>query len=216
MGITMLQLNSLNSLRWLGLGAAALGLASCDPPAPGPTSIYALDVSVETGGRELLGAWHGELDGDEAYVHVVDAEGEDSALQTVLIGHRDGEGHSGRWAAAIAIPARINDTGYLSVKLVENQGRSVGEQDFLILRYRTARDHRHVSLYAMDEDLVAQAIKNHQLDGSARDMRISADPEVLVRFIESTGGQDLFSVQIGYLERVSEDDIPPTGPTNQR
>jgi hypothetical protein len=213
MGITILQLNCLNSLRWLGLGAAAFALTACDPPAPGPTSLYALDARVESDGSELLGAWYGELNGDEAFVHVV--EGEDSALQTVIIGHRDREGHSGRWAAAIALPARINDNGYLSVKLAENQGRSVGEQDFLIVRYRTARDHRHVSLYAMDQDLVAQAIKSHQLDGSARDFRISAEPEALVRFIENAGGQNLFSVQIGYLERVSEDDIPPTGPTNK-
>jgi hypothetical protein len=104
----------------------------------------------------------------------------------------------------------------LSIKLEESQGRSVGEQDFLIVRYRTARDRRHVSLYTMDQDLIEQAIKDHKLEGSARDLRISAAPEALVRFIESSGGPDLFSVQIGYLERVSEDAIPPAGPKNKR
>jgi hypothetical protein len=67
----------------------------------------------------------------------------------------------------------------------------------------------------MDQDMVARAIKNNRIDGSARDFRIRADSEALVRFIESSGGQDLFSVQIGYLERVSEDDIPRTGPAKK-
>jgi hypothetical protein len=160
-----------------------------------------------------LGAWYGELNGNEAFVHVV--EGEHGGLQTVVVGHK---GSKGDWGLATVIPAKINGAKFLSVKQEENQGRSVEEDDYLIVRFRTSRDNRHISLYAMDKDMIVNAIKNHAVDGSSeREARVklSADPQELVRFIESNGAQDLFSVQIGYLERVSEEDIPPVGPTNK-
>jgi hypothetical protein len=212
--MTMLQLSALRRLRWLGLGGLALLIASCQPPAP--TSVNALDGRVAADGSELLGAWYGELDGSEAYVHVVDGAGSSSALQTVIIAHQDRNGKSGSWGSASAIPASIDGLGYLSVKLEENEGQAIGGQDYLIVRYRTTHDHRHVSLYAMDSDRVSQAIKNHEIEGSLRDMRISAEPAELVKFIQATGGQDLFSIQIGYLERVAEDEMPTPGQPSRR
>lgn len=204
----MLQLNALQKLRWLGAGAAAILLAGCDLNSVGPRSENALDRSVETTDNTLLGAWYGELNGTEAYVHVVDSTDAHAAaaLQTVIIGQQDRAGRSEGWGEAFATPAKIDSEGYLSVKLDKYKGQDAQNPDYVILRYH-ARDRRHVSLYAMDPDRVADAIKKGQLTGTARD-RISADSSALVKFIQTAGGEDLFSVQIGYLERVSENEVP--------
>jgi hypothetical protein len=206
MGITMRQLGRYTGFGCFGLLAA--GLAACDPP--GPTSVHALDTSVESGGRDLLGAWYGELNGNEAFVHVVEGDGGD--LRTVVIGR---QGPKNDWGVASVIPAKINNTGYLSVK--QEQGKSV-EENYLIVRFRASRDKRHITLYAMDTDMIVNAIKNHAIEGKGeRENRVtlSADPGELVRFIETNAAQDLFSVQVGYLERIPDDDMPPMGPPNK-
>jgi len=205
----MLQLNILQKLRWLSVGAATIALAACDPSV-GPTSQNALDSSVEKIDNTLLGAWYGELGGVEAYVHVVDSTNADTALRTLFIGQPDRTGHSKSWGKALATPAKIGTDGYLSIRVNELEGQAASDQDYVIVRYRV-RDHRHVSLYAMDPDRVADAIRLGQITGSSRD-RIIAGPDELVRFIQAAEGQDLFSVQIGYLERVSEDAMPRVTP----
>ena len=201
----MLQLNTPGRLGLISLGLAVL--AACNPAADvGPTSQYALDRSVEMSDNALVGAWYGELNGNEAYVHVVESPRTGSALQTLIVGQQDRRGNSDGWGEALAIPARIGAQGYLSVKLDKFKGEASNETDYLIVRYHT-RDRRHVSLYAMDPDRVADAIKGGRISGTSRD-RIDSSPDELVKFIENAGGEDLFSVQIGYLERVSENDIP--------
>ncbi|MFO1187680.1 MAG: hypothetical protein U1E87_09670 [Alphaproteobacteria bacterium] len=204
----MRQLKAQSMLGGLGLCLAATLLCACDPP--GPTSVNALAPSVESGGRELMGAWYGELNGNEAFVHVV--EGDDGNLRTVVIGR---QGPKNEWGVATVIPAKINNTTYLSVK--QELGKNV-EQDYLIVRFRTSRDKRHISIYAMDTDMIVNAIKNHAIEGKGEHenkVTLSAEPEELVRFIETNAAQDLFSAQVGYLERVSEDDIPPIDTINK-
>lgn len=204
----MRQLRCPSAVGWLGLGAMAVLVAACDPP--GPTSENALDPSVESSGRELLGAWYGELNGNEAFVHVV--ESDDGSLKTVVVGR---QGPKSEWGLATVTPAKINGTNFLSVK--QEQGKSV-EENYLIVRFRTSRDKRHISIYAMDNDMVVNAIKNHAIEGRTEreaTATLSADPAELVRFIETSAAQDLFSVQVGYLERVSDEDMPPLDPVNK-
>lgn len=192
----------------LGLCAAAAALCACDPP--GPTSVNALDSSVESGGRELMGAWYGELNGNEAFVHVV--EGDDGNLRTVVVVR---QGPKNEWGVATVIPAKIKNTTYLSVK--QEQGKNL-EENYLIVRFRTSQDKRHISIYAMDKNMIVNAIKNHAIEGKGEregKVTLSAEPDALVRFIETNAAQDLFSVQVGYLERVPEDDMPAVDTMNK-
>jgi hypothetical protein len=208
----MLQRNTVALTRWLMLLLATAILAACDPPAP--TSDNPLDgPAVTDDGSDLLGAWHGELNGYEAFVHVVDGTGSDGALETLVIGHPDRKS-GGSWGALSAIPANIDGTGYLSIKVLTDQGNDVqdpSEQGYHLVRYRAGRGY--VTLYAMDESLIDSAIRSHQIDGDLKSMRIEASSSDLIKLIEKLGGQDLFSVQIGYLERVPEDDLPPVRQT---
>jgi hypothetical protein len=206
-GIAMLQPNTVALTRWLSLVVATLILAACDPLAP--TSENPLDgPAIADDGSGLLGAWHGELNGYEAFVHVVNGTGHNGALETLVVGHPDRKS-GGAWGALSAIPANIDGTGYLSIKVLTDQGNDVrdpAEQGYHLVRYRAGRGY--VTLYAMDQSLIDSAIRSHQIEGDVKSMRLEASSHDLVRLIEKVGGQDLFSVQIGYLEKVPEDDLP--------
>lgn len=197
----MVQLSNLNRKSWVALGLAAL-LCACDPV--GPTSEHALDQSVTKSDESLVGSWYGELNGVEAFVHVVESAKADAALQTFVMPQKE-RGGSRNWAEALATPAWIGSDGYLSVKVEKFEGENVPDDGYIILRYRS-RDHRHLALYAMDPDRVAQAIRSGEITGTERG-RIDSPPEELVQFIEKSKANDLFSIQVGYLERTSENGL---------
>ncbi|HXZ68531.1 MAG TPA: hypothetical protein VEH07_08090 [Alphaproteobacteria bacterium] len=184
-------------------------LGACEPT--GPTSENPIQSNaVADDGSKLLGAWHGELDGSEVFVHVVN-DGRDS-LQTLVIGRENG---GSTWAAARALPADINGTGYLSIEVLQDRGDSVSdplERGYHLLRYRTGPEQNYVTLYALDEGRIDKAIQSGEISGDPKHMRLQASSQDLIHFIESHAGQDLFSVQIGYFERVSEDALPKSQP----
>lgn len=196
----MPQLDLHRSMRWLGVGLGMLFLAACQPPAA--TSDNPIESYGSADADDLLGAWYGELNGYEAYVHVIDLPGADSALQTFVIGHRSG------WGSARAIPADIQGTGYLSIEIDEEHGDIDGTiaTGYHLVRYRVGRGY--ITLYAMDESMIDNAIDNDELEGDSKHMRLHSSSDDLVDFIERIGGQDLFSVQIGYLERIDEEELP--------
>ena len=205
----MLQLTSNRSVFCLLAGTLALALAACEPASP--TSENPIQSStVADDGSKLLGAWHGELDGSEVFVHVVN-DGRDG-LQTLVIGRQNG---GSTWAAARAIPADINGTGYLSIEVLQDRGDSVSdplERGFHLLRYRTGPEQNYVTLYALDESRIDKAIQTGEISGDVKHMRLQASSQELIHFIENHPGQDLFSVQIGYFERVNEDELPKSQP----
>ena len=198
----MLQLTNIRSISYLAVGALALGLAACEPVSP--TSDNPIQTNaVADDGSKLLGAWHGELDGSEVFVHVVN-DGRDQ-LQTLVIGRQNG---GNTWAAARAIPADINGNGFLSIEVLQ-VGGSLGsplDSGFHLLRYRTGPEQNYVTLYALDESRLGKAIQSGEISGDPKHLRASS--QELVRFIENHPSQDLFSVQIGYFERVNEEEIP--------
>lgn len=193
----------------LAVGAFALILAACEPT--GPTSENPIQSrAVADDGSQLLGAWYGELGGSEVYVHVVDDGRE--GLQTLVIGRQNG---GGAWGALRAIPADINGTGYLSIELLQARGDDVSdpmERGYHLLRYRTGPEQNYVTLYALDENKVDKAIESGEISGDAKHLRLQASSDELVHFIESHPSQDLFSVQIGYFERVNEEELPKLRP----
>ena len=181
-------------------------LSGCEPP--GPTSVNALDDAQAVSAHELVGAWFGELGGQEAYVHVVGTR--EGALETVLIGHNSQPSQD--WGAALAAPARIGSAQFLSVKMTGRHGRDVSgtrdAQEYLIVRYRPTKDRRHVALFAMDPAIVRDAIKVQKLQGDPSGKHIYSSTEELQQFVETSSIEELFSLPIGYLERTSEEDSP--------
>lgn len=201
----MLQLKNKNTFSCLLVGALALAMAACEPT--GPTSENPIQSrAVSNDGSELLGAWYGELGGSEVYVHVVDDGSE--GLQTLVIGPRNG---GGTWGALRAIPADINGTGYLSIELLPDHSGNVSdapERGYHLLRYRTGPEQNYVTLYTLDENMLNKAIASGEISGDAKHLRLQASSDELIHFIESHPSQDLFSVQVGYFERVNEDELP--------
>jgi len=109
-----------------------------------------------------------------------------------------------------AIPADINGTGYLSVELMQGRSDAGNQADegYHLLRYRAGPEQNYVTLYALDEDKIDKAIQRGEISGDPKNMRLQASSDELIHFIESHPSQDLFSVQIGYFERVNEDELP--------
>ncbi len=206
----MLQLKNKKTLSCLVLGALALALAACDPT--GPTSENPIESNaVADDGSKLLGAWYGELGGSEVYVHVVDDGHE--GLQTLVIGRQDG---SSTWGAMRAIPADINGTGYLSIELLQDRGDNISdplERGYHLLRYRTGPEQNYVTLYSLDENMINKAIESGEISGDVKHMRLQASSDELIHFIENHPSQNLFSVQVGYFERVNEDELPKLHPS---
>ena len=200
----MLQLTNKRFVFCLLAGALALTLGACEPTSP--TSVNPIQSNaVADDGSKLLGAWHGELDGSEVFVHVVN-DGRDQ-LQTLVIGRQNG---GSTWAAARAIPADINGTGFLSIEVLQVGGNASepSDHDFHLLRYRTGPEQNYVTLYALDESRIDKAIQSGEISGDVKHMQLQASSQELIHFIENHTSQDLFSVQIGYFERVNEDELP--------
>ena len=195
----MLQLTNNQFVSCLLVGALALALAACDPASPTSESPIQSNAVADDGSK-LVGSWHGELDGSEVYVHVV-KNGRDG-LQAVVVGRERG---GNAWGEARAIPADINGVGYLSIEVLQDHGTSVSDQNergFHLLRYRAGPEQNYVTLYALDENVIDRAIERGEISGDIRQMRLQASSPELIRFIERHAGQNLFSVQIGYFEKV--------------
>ncbi|MFZ1989408.1 MAG: hypothetical protein WAW96_06495, partial [Alphaproteobacteria bacterium] len=73
-------------------------------------------------------------------------------------------------------------------------------------------EQNYVTLYALDESRIDKAIQSGEISGDAKHMRLQASSQDLIHFIENHPSQDLFSVQIGYFERVNEDELPKSQP----
>jgi hypothetical protein len=198
---------------WLSLIGAAGLLAACNPGSPTSESPIR-GASVSDDGHALLGDWRGELNGFQAYVHVVSAGGP-GLLQTIVIANQKETRNGGGVSTATAIPANVSGAGILSVEVDQDPSgvvRDPLERGFHLVRYRVGPDQNYVTLYALDDDQIDHAIKAGEIQGDERSLRLLASSDELVKFIEKHPVQDLFSVQIGYLARISDDDLPKNEP----
>lgn len=197
---------------------AALGalVAACDLSQP--TSEYPLaNASIEDGGERLIGAWYGEIDGAEAYVHVLEDADGSGMLETLLISHTR-RGQLGPWGKGYAQPSQIGGARFISVEMDEDQNGEISDPEqrgFHIFRYDVGRGY--VTLFGPDQALLAEAIERGQLDGVATPpnarrpngtVRVASDADDFIAFVEEVGAERLFSEPQGYLERVSEDRVP--------
>lgn len=212
----MLQQTHTHITRWLLLAAATIFAAGCEPTSP--TSEYPLYTQdVEDDGQRLIGAWYGEINGAEAYVHVVEAEDGPAPLETLLISHSS-RGGLGPWGKGFAQPALIGNGYFISVELDQNQNGEISdplERGYHLLRYSVGRGY--VTLFGPDQRLLAEAVARGQLSGdviapnSRRPggyVRVESASEEFVEFVDRVGADRVFSEPIGYLERVSEDRVP--------
>ena len=120
-------------------------------------------------------------------------------------------------AAASPKSREIGGATFVSVELDEDQNGEINDETqrgYHIFRFDEGRGY--ITLFGPNTQALAKAVQDEILDGFASDptrlrpgrIRLEADAEDLVAFVEEFGAERLFNEPVGYLEHVSGNTIP--------
>lgn len=149
---------------------------------------------------------HGEKDSSPAYIHFLKAK--DGGLTIVIVSPPKGD-DSGDWSVYSASTAVLGSNHFLNIRAISNNGEAPDAnemKDSFPLLYRTGKDGS-VTLYMMDEDATADAIKNGKIagerdPGNDGDVHITATAAATDAFMQSPQGVALFNQPLVTLTRV--------------
>ncbi|HEX3810046.1 MAG TPA: hypothetical protein VHW02_10145 [Rhizomicrobium sp.] len=183
----------------------ALAAAACLPV----TTKAPVGSSASLGAdKSFYGTWmgHGEKDSSPAYIHFLNAK--DGGLTIVIVSPPKGD-DAGDWSVYAASTADLGGNHFLNVRTISNNGEVPGAGEMkgtFPLLYRTGKDGS-VTLYMMDEDATADAIKNGKIAGERDagkdgDVHITATAAATDAFMQSPQGVALFNKPLLTLTRV--------------